>query len=413
MRPSIVCPVPVFRALLRAFARDPRPVMLRAGRNAATAEWLLRPFAGSRAGPSSESLFTRITLAPTHPAAPTDDLSPVSDSAAAHLFLGAGDRKGQVWGWTRHGEALLPFDRLTLVGPGMHRLAMRRAEPSTRSIGPVQIWSRTIEALGLDVWRRLVTLRVALVGCGRTGSLMATTLARLGVRDLCLVDPDIVELGNVGEMDGVTLRDVGQLKVDAIGQYLDRTFPHARGSIQPVPFAVTDSRALSALKGCDVVVVAGDNDPVRLVSALVACAQYKVLIDIGSGVMGDLGSAERAVGADVRLLVPGDACLLCLGGLARGEEALADLLALRGPSLRAAASAGPRRSGSLRSLNQIAVGLAVQMLQDLVAERLPGSTWARVEIDQTGRVSVDYPISASHGESCALCSMTGAGDAVL
>src|SRR5206468_615781 len=72
------------------------------------------------------------------------------------------------------------------------------------------------------------------------------------------------------------------------------------------------------------------------------------------------------------------------------------------------------RAGSLRSLNQIAAGLGVQMLQDLVAERIQSSLWAHIECDDTGRFRISYPASGPEGNaSCPLCAKAGEGDAGL
>jgi hypothetical protein len=66
----------------------------------------------------------------------------------------------------------------------------------------------------------------------------------------------------------------------------------------------------------------------------------------------------------------------------------------------------------LRTLNQLAAALGVQMLQDLVAERLQASTWAHVEFDQAGHVAVQYPATPepAAGAPCALCAKAGLGD---
>jgi len=63
-----------------------------------------------------------------------------------------------------------------------------------RAIGhPVSWIGRLIGALGgADVWDRLTGLHYTLVGLGRTGSLVAHTLARRGARRLTLIDPDAV-----------------------------------------------------------------------------------------------------------------------------------------------------------------------------------------------------------------------------
>ena len=47
-------------------------------------------------------------------------------------------------------------------------------------------------SIGQETVRRLQSLRVAVIGCGGTGSAVSVLLARAGIGRLLLVDPDIV-----------------------------------------------------------------------------------------------------------------------------------------------------------------------------------------------------------------------------
>jgi hypothetical protein len=66
----------------------------------------------------------------------------------------------------------------------------------------------------------------------------------------------------------------------------------------------------------------------------------------------------------------------------------------------------------LHSLNQIAAGLATRLLEDLVAERLPGSRWVHLEFDGRGNVLTRYPFvpSTAARPDCLLCAKAGLGD---
>jgi hypothetical protein len=73
------------------------------------------------------------------------------------------------------------------------------------------------------------------------------------------------------------------------------------------------------------------------------------------------------------------------------------------------------RAGSLRSLNELATGLAVRMLEELVAERTETSTWAHLEFSEDGRLSVSYPMlqGSPIQTTCPLCAKAGQGDEAL
>jgi len=141
---------------------------------------------------------------------------------AGVLLLGQDWQRGRARGAIRlPSHTLAPLHRLRLVGPGMHVIALQEAMPGARSqTGPLQRWSRTIGALGQEAWQRLIGLRYAIIGVGRTGSKLALALVRQGVSHLTLIDSDHVELHNLGEMDGVNNADLGRPKVEALATVL-------------------------------------------------------------------------------------------------------------------------------------------------------------------------------------------------
>lgn len=362
------------------------------------------------------------------------------------LLIGDGAARGRAWGMVRSGDRLVPLRTLLLPGPGMHRLALgqwTRVEVASDapagqppSLSPVLAavsgdegrWSRTIGALGgLPAWRRLVGLRYAVVGVGRTGSLVASSLAKLGAVDVTLIDGDVLEEHSLAEMDAVTATDLGRNKAEAVAARLQSDIwgwlpPKAEPPsprVRAVPVSVTEAAARAACLAADVLVCCADNDAARLATALLATLHHKVLVDIGTGIAfgaapagaarGDAARRpERIMGADVRLIVPGAGCLLCVGGLARLSRAVDDLTR----SGLADGTAEPwhrQRAGSLRALNHVAAHLALLQLQDLVIGRAEGSRWLRLEIDPTGLPRIVSPPAppGGAGAPCALCARAG------
>jgi hypothetical protein len=196
-----------------------------------------------------------------------------------------------------------------------------------------------------------------------------------------------------------------------------------------------------AAKACEALFCCADNDAARLATAIIATLYHKVLVDIGTGICyrgASRGGSEsreerqsetrtqttraipspwapspalRMMGADVRLILPGGGCLLCSGHLTNYHQAVEDLCNHR-PLSALQREWGQQRAGSLRTLNQLAAALGVQMLQDLVAERLEASTWAQVNFDEAGRLRVLYPQAPPTPDppACALCAKAGQGD---
>jgi hypothetical protein len=119
------------------------------------------------------------------------------------------------------------------------------------------------------------------------------------------------------------------------------------------------------------------------------------------------------MGADVRLILPSDGCLLCRGNLSNYAQAVEDLCSGSALENWPQQAWNQQRAGSLRSLNQLAAGLGGRMLQDLVGEPLQSSSWARVEFDDAGHLTVNYPQTPSDSSACILCKKAGSGDAGL
>jgi len=261
--------------------------------------------------------------------------------------------------------------------------------------------------LGKEVWKRLIGLRYGIIGLGRTGSSLTLSLGRIGTHSLTLVDPDIIESHNLGEMQGVTDADIGRPKVEAVADFL-RTLLSSHSEIVPVIDSITHRHALQAVKACDALLLCSDHDSARLAATMIAALFCKPLIDIASGVYGQ--GDEQQMGADVRLMLPGQ-CLLCYGGL-RNEAEARQLLASANTehTFHTTRNWQSERAGSLASLNGCATSIALRLLEDLVAERVRESMWAHIEFDTSGRLTVSYPESPKASSYCRICELTGCGE---
>jgi hypothetical protein len=439
---------PALLPLARRIADERRIVMARLGecRLEEGREWLYQPSPGMPAAtdPTARLLAIGSADAAQLTAALERALARSPEGAECVLLaLGVGPAAGRVAGLVRSAQGLLPLDRLDLVGPELPAVALspeaqvRRllasihtiAEPSALDIenpvtaaDPETLWSRTIGALGEAAWHRLTELETLIIGVGRTGSLLAEALVRVGVRSLTLLDPDTLESGNVGEMAAMRPADIGRAKVEAVAAAMLARAPYPDLRLTPLPVSVLAYSALAAVKRADLVCCCVDNPAARILAQLLSTLYLRPLLDIGTGIFleragsGGVGQAPagtpplRRMGADIRLMLPGH-CLRCCGGIADFEAGRRQLLA--GPT-----AVGPQsdwrlqRAGSLHALNSVAVGLGVTLLTDLVAGRLRGATWLRLEVadDGTPRLERSSPPANS---ACALCGLSAQGDAAL
>jgi hypothetical protein len=236
--------------------------------------------------------------------------------------------------------------------------------------------------------------------------MVATSLARMGIRRLTLIDPDRLELHNLDAMEGATEKDLGRFKVLSVQEAMTALNNGAR-LVTALSDSIMTLRAFVSAKEADVLICCADHDGARLAAGVIAALYAKPLLDIGAGVFG-AGDARR-MGGDVRLILPADRCLLCLGGIGDVEQARQVFTAQSLPQRR---SWNEERAGSLRSLNQIAAHLGLRLLEDLVSERVQESRWLRLEFDQQGFPTVQG-ITPQPNSTCFLCRHIGQGDVGL
>ena len=53
------------------------------------------------------------------------------------------------------------------------------------------------KGIGVDGQQKLTASRIAIVGCGATGSALSSLLSRAGVGTICIIDRDYVERSNL------------------------------------------------------------------------------------------------------------------------------------------------------------------------------------------------------------------------
>jgi len=320
----------------------------------------------------------------------------VPTQLVAGLVLGHGPASGQWVASVWNDGRVHPVNGFTFVGPGMLRATREPELPE--KVEALERWSRTRGALGDEVWRKVRASRVAVVGAGRNGSVAALTLAMLGARGLTLIDSDIEELHNLDASVGGTPVGVGRPKVQNRAEFLQTIRPTDL-EVEAIPQSVQNSRAVMALRGVDLVITCVDSDAARLTGASLARIWGKVHLDIGTGIFGTGG--DQQMGADVRLLLPGEACVSCLGGLRDSAEAERESAAPPGTLRRGQRREWrQQRAGSLLPLNQMAVNLGVKLWLELLGGGLLHSCWERLE---WRNAVLDVRVEDSARASCVLC----------
>ena len=124
-------------------------------------------------------------------------------------------------------------DRVLVTGPD---ITIWDRAPAA-AFGPTaDLDRRTTQVFGQSTTRLLSRLRVGVVGASGTGSAVVEQLYRLGVGELVLVDPDIVEEKNVGRIYNSTMSDAAERrsKVDVLEDAIHRSGLQTRVTSLPL-----------------------------------------------------------------------------------------------------------------------------------------------------------------------------------
>lgn len=172
-----------------------------------------------------------------------------------------------------------------------------------------EIFDRNIRAFGGDLQRVLGELRVAVIGCGGTGSSVAEQLVRLGLRHLVLVDPDMVSISNITRVYGSTAADIDRPKVHVLADHLVRIAPDL--DVQTMKSMILIESTAQALKTADIVFGCTDDNAGRLVLSRLSTFMMIPVIDCGVILTSNPDQELDGIHGRVTVLHPGAACLMC------------------------------------------------------------------------------------------------------
>ena len=172
---------------------------------------------------------------------------------------------------------------------------------------------RQVRMFGTAGQHILQASKVAVIGLGGVGSLVAEYLARLGVGNLVLIDPDEIESSNLSRVVGATRVDVemGQLKTQIAVRHVREIAIDAR--LQAIADDVARHSVAQVLRDCDCIFLAADSMRARLVINALAHQYLIPAIQMGAKLRrSNRGKLEDAMCA-VRHIRPATGCLWCNG----------------------------------------------------------------------------------------------------
>jgi len=231
---------------------------------------------------------------------------------------------GDIW---MPGKKRLVLDRLVVVGA--RRREFYPAPPPTIAVFDPR-FDRQVRMFGASGQAVLRGSKVAIIGLGGVGSILAELLGRLGVGHFLLVDPDRVQPSNLPRLVGARpweamswmvqegrpkwLRHLGahlaSRKIDLARRIIRQANKNADCDLH---FSAMEEKAVvEALKTCNYIFLAADGHRARrLFNAIVH--QYLIPgVQMGTRIQPDQQTGDLvSVHTSARLVTPACGCLLC------------------------------------------------------------------------------------------------------
>lgn len=180
--------------------------------------------------------------------------------------------------------------------------------PQSGSAANRASFERQEQLFGAGTMARLRGLRIAVVGCSGTGSVVVEFLARLGVGTLVLVDDDCIEDRNLNRILNSKRSDEGRAKVEVLAEAV-----RAMGlgtEVVPIPSNLFSPEAVRAVAASDAVFGCMDKAEGRHLLNRLATFYLVPYVDLGVHLAADgRGGIDEASGV-VHYLQPGGSSLL-------------------------------------------------------------------------------------------------------
>lgn len=283
-----------------------------------------------------------------------------------------------------------------VVSIGTHRDVI--FDPSISS-STAEMFDRQVRAFGAAGQNALQRLRIAIVGLGGTGSLIAQQLVHLGVRDYILVDPDVIESTNLNRVANALQDDIGQPKVKIAARYIRAVAKDA--IVTCIDGDVIQSSTARKLLNADIIFGCTDSHGSRAVLQQVSYQYLIPCIDVGTTITATDGHVNHIYGR-VQMLSPGHACFTCSSLLdpnAVRRDMMTAFERQADPYIQGAREPAP----AVMSLNGTVVSLAVTMFLSMITG-MPVN--ARHLLYNAVR-SVLRNVRANPDPGCFICSRSG------
>ena len=312
--------------------------------------------------------------------------------------------------WCRDGKDMIRnwCENVRVVGPQIFRVYYNddALPPHPRR----NILKRTIDTWGTDAQATISRLSIGIVGLGSVGAIVAESLARIGVSQLTLIDPDTVEEHNLDRLLHGTKDDIGALKVQVAKRALELHATAKNIHIATLPLSVHDDPAYKAALDCDMLFSCVDRPIARDVLNYIGTAHLIPVVDGGVDVEtkpidGTLLSAHWRA----HIVTPYHRCMRCNGQYNSSMVVMELDGSLQDPAY--VASLQPEDRDRNQNVFPFSVSAAAQQVNLMLRYLLAEDWWPLVkQQDQQFVVGTSHVINEECKPHCLFRGRRGQGD---
>ena len=176
------------------------------------------------------------------------------------------------------------------------------------------ILRRTYDTWGSEAQNTISRLHIGVVGLGSVGSIVAEAIARIGVGQVTLIDPDKVEVHNLDRLLYGTKNDVGVEKVRLAKSRMESNATADNIRVKAMPLPIQQSDAYESALDCDLIFSCVDRPIARDVLTYVANAHLIPVIDGGIAIEQKVrGEGLASAHWRSHIVTPYHQCLRCNG----------------------------------------------------------------------------------------------------
>ena len=268
---------------------------------------------------------------------------------------------------------------------------------------------RSIETWGVGVQNRIQQLRIGIVGVGSVGAIVAETLARMGVSEIVIIDPDTIKLHNLDRFLFGTSKHVGELKVRRVKKEILKHSTCTGVRVRDIALGLENDKVFREALNCDVLMSCVDRPVPRDVLNYIAIANAIPVIEAGVAV--DIDPSSRVFeSARWRsyIVIPGNACLRCTGQYS-SSDVVAELDgSLDDPSYIANLPAADRPRN--QNVFPFSLGCAGMQVNLMVRYLLASDWWPPVQRQEYRIIAAETRRArAECGPHCVFRARTGIG----